>query len=194
RLNAQHLVAHALGKKRIDLYLEFDRPLGDQALEPLRDLVRRRARGEPLQHLLGTVEFCGRIFKCDKRALIPRPETEQLVELMISDFRFQIEKERAAVAAARTNGEGGAEPRSEICNLKSAILDVGSGSGVIALTLAAEFPDASVDAVDISPDALALARENAERLCLAGRVDFFQSDLFEKIPAESRYDLIVANL
>jgi len=166
RLNAEHLLAQVLGCKRIELYLEFERDLDEAELALLRERVRRRGQGEPLQHLLGTVEFCGRTFLCDKRALVPRPETEQLVELLISKFHFP--------------------------NPNFRVLDVGTGSGVIVLTLAKEFSEAEIFAVDISDDALALARENAKRLGLNQRVRFKKSNLLRDI--EGTFDLIVANL
>src|SRR4030095_2254198 len=159
RLNAEHLMAHALGRKRIELYLDFERELTETELRPLRGLVKRRSGGEPLQHLLGSVEFCGLTFLCDKRAMVPRPETEQLLELVES----KIEKR------------------------ESRILDVGTGSGVIAISLATKFPEAKVLAVDVSDDALALAQENAVTLNLKDRVQFLKSRLLENV--EGAFDL-----
>jgi len=163
RLNIEHLLAHILQKRRMDLYLEFDRPLDDRELIPLRELVKRRAGGEPLQHLVGNVEFLGRTFKCDARALVPRPETEQLCEKLLLSSP---------------------PPRR--------VVDVGTGSGVITLTLAASWPESVVEAIDLSRDALDLARENAEALSLADRVKFHVGDLLA--PIENPVELVVANL
>ena len=165
RLNAEHLLAYALGLKRMELYLQFDRPLTEAERAPLRDLVKRRGAREPLQHVLGTVEFHGRTFTSDKRGLVPRPETEQLVEIALE------------IAKNKTS---------------PVILDIGTGSGVIALTLALEIPSAEVHAVDISADALALAAENAARHELGARIAFHQADLLP--PGDTKFDLIVANL
>jgi release factor glutamine methyltransferase len=165
RLNAEHLLAHALGLKRMELYLQFDRPLGEAERAPLREMVKRRGAREPLQHVLGTAEFHGRTFACDKRGLVPRPETEQLVEIALE------------ITKAKTSPK---------------ILDTGTGSGVIAITLALETPSAEVHAVDISPDALALAAENAARHELAARISFHQADLLP--PGDTKFDLIAANL
>ena len=165
RLNAEHLLAHALGLKRMELYLQFDRLLGESERAPLRDLVKRRGAREPLQHILGTVEFHGSVFASDKRALIPRPETEQLVEIALELSR----------------------PKTS-----PAILDIGTGTGVIAITLALELPGTTIHATDLSSEALALAGENATRHNIADRIHLSQSDL---IPCDAApFDLIVANL
>jgi release factor glutamine methyltransferase len=166
RLSIEHLLADSLGKKRIELYLEFDRSLSALELEPLREKVRRRAEGEPLQHLLGHWDFYGRTFKTDKRALIPRPETELLVDTLLKEV---------------TKGEP-----------STRLVDVGTGSGVLAITLALERPELEVFALDLSEEALTLARENAERLGVLDRIAFRRSDLLEGI--EGPFHWVVANL
>jgi len=170
RLNMELLLARVLGCRRMQLYMDFDRPLSEAELAPLRELVKRRREGEPLQHLLGSVEFMGREFRCDRRALIPRPETEELVEKIIALYR-----------QPDTPSPG-------------TILDMGCGSGVIGLSLAAAFPEATVTLADVSPDALALARENAAALGLPPeRLTFTTSDLWSAL-GDARYDLVAANL
>ena len=163
RRNMEHLLAHALGCDRMALYTQFDRPLEEEILVPLRDLLKKRGEGVPLQHLLGRVFFHGREFVCDGRALIPRPETEELVEVILRNF-----------------------PAGEM-----EILEMGCGSGVLGLTLAAERLESRVTLVDVSPEALALAGENAQKLGL-GNVSIIHSDLFGSVTG--CFDLIAANL
>ena len=167
RLNMEHLLAHVLGCRRLDLYLRFGETLQEPDLAKLRELTRRRAEGEPLQHLLGTVDFLGHELITDHRALIPRPETEHLVDWMIRE-----------VKAARLP-----QPAS--------MLDMATGSGCIGLTLASAWKDCRVQLADISEEALDLARMNASRLGLTS-VQLVRSDLFEKITG--KYDLDTANL
>ncbi len=175
RLNAELLIGHALGLKRMQLYLQFERLLAESELEKIRPLVRRRAQREPLQYIMGETEWYGLKLKTDKRALIPRPETELLVEF--------------AVKAAKEAGVAG--------TAVTRILDLGTGTGAIALALAKEFPEAQVVAVDASDDALTLAKENAAALGLSERVMFWKSDWFSAVPeptgAEERFGLIVSN-
>ena len=166
RLNMEHLLAHVLRCKRMQLYLWFDRPMAEEELVPLRDLTMRRGKREPLQHLLGTVEFYGREFLCDARGLIPRPETEELVEKMVAKF-----------------GAAGGKPEK--------ILDVGTGSGVIGMSLGMVWPEAEVTLADISTDALQLAGANAEK---HGReVRLVQTDLWAALTG-GRFSLVLANL
>ena len=166
RLDTDTLIAYSLGMKRLELYLDLDRPLTEVQLAALRPLVKRRAEREPLQYIVGTVDFCDMELKVDRRALIPRYETEELVEL---------------VSEALTEN-----PKQ--------ILDLGTGSGALALALANKYPKASVDAVDVSAAALSLATENAAALGLSARVTFYEGSWWCPLGlGEQRYDLIVSN-
>ncbi len=165
RLNAELLIGHALGLKRMQVYLQFERVLPEADLEKIRPLVKRRGQREPLQYILGETEWSGLRFKVDRRALIPRSETELLVELLVG---------RITQPPAR-------------------ILDLGTGSGAIALSLAKRFDTATVTAVDASEDALALAAENARTLALDARVRFVRSDWYAALADEPPFDVIVAN-
>jgi release factor glutamine methyltransferase len=163
RLDAELLLAHTLGRQRIDLYTDFDRPLENSELDGYRDLVARRARGEPVAYLLGEWGFRRLTLAVDARALIPRPETEIVVERALAHLH------------------GLEAPR---------VLDVGTGSGAIALAIADEHPGARVTAIDVSADALSLARENAARTGLA--IELLEHDLQEGLP-DGPYDLVVSN-
>lgn len=165
RLNMEHLLARRLGCSRMGLYTQFDRPLEEEELAPLREDLKRRGERVPLQHLLGETHFSGHDFICDSRALIPRPETEELMEMIL--------------ARLPDPGDG------------LEILDVGCGSGVLGLSLAASRPRARVTLSDISPEALELTRENAGKLGVSNTT-ILRADLLENIPGP--FDLIVANL
>lgn len=165
RLNAEMLVGHALGLKRMQLYLQFERPLTEAELDRIRPLVRRRAAREPVQYILGESAFRDLTLAVDARVLIPRPETEQLVELVLGRW-----------------------PQPP-----ATVLDLGTGSGAIALALAKAWPGSRVTAVDREEGALAVAAANAVRHGLEGRVSFVRSDWFAGLPAGARFDLIVAN-
>jgi len=165
RLNAELITGHVLGLPRMQLYLQFERPVLEAELEQMRLLVKRRSQHEPLQYILGETEFFHLRLKVDRRALIPRPETEHLCEIIAQRLP--------------------APPAT--------VLDLGTGSGAIALGLATLYPAAAVTAVDVSPEALDLARENAAALGLAGRVRFLCSDWYTALKPDDRFDLIVAN-
>jgi release factor glutamine methyltransferase len=167
RLDAELLVAHALGLRRIDLYLRIEQPLDEAELAKIRGLVERRRKREPVAYILGHRDFYNRRFAVDARALVPRPETELVVE--------------AALARLKARGDGPLR-----------VLDLGTGTGAIAITLALELPSATVDAVDLSEAALSLARENVAAHGVGARVTLHHGSLYEPV-GDARYDLVVSN-
>ncbi len=165
RVDAEHLLAKALGLSRLELYTQYDRPLADDELAASRVLIERRGRREPLAYVLGEWGFRRLNLKVDRRALIPRPETEVVVErclALLEEFE---------------------EPE---------VLDVGTGSGAIALALADEHPRAHVTAIDVSADALALAHENLVLTGLGPRVELRRHDVTDGLPG-GPFDLVVSN-
>lgn len=166
RLTAQLLLGHVLGLERVRLFMEFDRPLNAGELARFKELVQRRAAGEPTQYLVGTQDFYGRTFKVDPRALIPRPETELLAERVL---------------------------RSTPKDATARFADVGCGTGAIGLTLAAERPQATVVLTDVSEQTAALARENALELGVADRVEIRIGSLAEPL-GDDVFDAVVTNL
>jgi release factor glutamine methyltransferase len=169
RLDAELLAAQALNLRRIDVYLQFDRPLEDDQLGAIRELVRRRGDGEPVAHITGEREFHSRAFTVSPDVLIPRPETETLVGL--------------ALAEALRRAPGGEGLR---------IADVGTGSGCVAVTLAVELPGARVTATDLSEAALRIARSNAARHGVTDRVELVQGSWCAPLAGRC-FDVVVAN-
>jgi len=169
RLDAELLLAEVLDFNRVDLYVHFDQPLTPGEVDRLRELIRRRGEGEPIAYILGRAFFRNLNLKVNRSVLIPRPETEHLVETAV-DFLME-----------------GDWPRPP------AVLDLGTGSGAIAIAITAAFPDAEITASDASGEALELAEENARGAGVGSRLRFIQSNLFEGLDPLETYDLIVSN-
>lgn len=174
RLNAEHLLSHALGTTRLQLYLQFDRPLDAGELATFKPFLLRRARREPLQYVTGRAAFRELELEVDQRVLIPRPETEVLVEAVLQWARL---------------GVNGRSPRgAELDGM-----DLGTGSGCIALSLLAEGPFRRMVATDASADALAVATENACHAGLAGRLETRLGPLWEPVASGERFDVVASN-
>ena len=173
RLDAEYIISHGLKmKSRMDIYLNFEKPLTAAELDTLRPLVARRANREPLQHIIGDTSFRGFIIKCDTRALVPRPETEALVDM------------------AKDALKGNENPF---------IVEVGTGTGAISIACAKEIAGTKVLATDISEEALSLARENADANELGANAEgsnlaFAQGDLLDAVSTDTKIDCLIANL
>lgn len=166
RLTSEILLSHVLSVDRVRLYVDLDKPLKKEELSAYRALIQRRLEREPTQYLVGFKEFYGRKFHVSPHVLIPRPETELLVEAVLQ----RISKEAP-----------------------SRVLDLCTGSGCIAVTIAAERAQASVFATDLSKDACEIARANAEKLAVGSRVTVKEGDLFAAIPEGMKFDVVVSN-
>lgn len=167
RTNAELLLASVLKCKRLDLYLKFDRPLDDSETNNYREFIRRRSTFEPLQYITGTVEFCNLEFIVSRDVLIPRPETELLVEAV-----FELIKNKDDIS----------------------ILDIGTGSGAIAISLANKLMNSKITAIDISEKALLVAKENTEKHNLQDRIEFIRFDIFkDDFRKLGQYDVVVSN-
>lgn len=164
KLDTDLILSHALKVKRLDLYLDLDRPIYEKELNSIREMVRRRGLREPLQYILGECVFFNCTLRVDKRALIPRPETELLVEQVLPMLKES-----------------------------DHILELGTGSGAIVLAIAKAGVTADITAVDRDPEALALAKWNAKALALSEHITFLESDWLSEVPREKTFDMILSN-
>jgi len=171
RLQTELLLAHLLQLPRMQLYLNFERTLTTTEVARFRDYIKRRVRREPVQHIVGSTSFCGLEITTNRQVLVPRPETELLAE---AGWKFlgQLSKR---------------DPYSP------AAMDFGTGSGCLAIALAANCSAARIYAGDISPEALEVARQNAGRHLLTERIEFMAGDGFAAVPVGMRFDLIISN-
>jgi release factor glutamine methyltransferase len=213
RLDAELLLARALGISRVELYTSYDRALKEEEISAFRELLRRRAAREPVAYILGSREFWSLDFDVDRRVLIPRPETELLVETAIKACRGELEEnteplryEPDATVVYEPEGEdaegevsdevagaNGASKTNSIPLVADKVLDIGTGSGAVAVSLAVELPSLAIVATDESAAAMEVAPANAERHGVGERVTFSRGDLFENLEAGERFDVIVSN-
>ncbi|MDZ7261026.1 MAG: peptide chain release factor N(5)-glutamine methyltransferase [candidate division KSB1 bacterium] len=173
RLNAERLIGQALNMSRVELYLNFERPISPEELQNIRNLVQRRLKHEPLQYIIGETEFMSLTFKVNQHVLIPRPETEILVEKVMEKCKDKY------------------QPEATI-----SILDIGTGSGNIAISLAKYVKNSRVTAVDVQPSALEVATENARLNEVAHQVQFYLADIFQENFIEKfneKFDVVVSN-
>jgi release factor glutamine methyltransferase len=169
RLDAEVLLAKALGCERIELYTAFDDEPSEKARTEFREMVRRRAEGEPVAYLVGHREFYSLDFRVTRDVLIPRPETELLVMALLDLAKTHPQRANLAIA------------------------DVGTGSGVIAVCAAKHLPGSCVAAIDTSSAALEVAKSNAEKHGVLGQIEFVRSDLFAQVDAERKFDFVLSN-
>ena len=192
RLHAELLLAHVLKLPRMKLYLNFERGLAPTEVDGLRDLVRRRGQREPLQHITGSTSFCGLEIALNRNVLVPRPETELLAEAGWQ-FLQSPQDPSANGSLVRSSGFSGPGPPEGGTPNLAHVLDFGTGSGCLAIALAAKCPNAKIVALDLSADALILARQNAVATKVADRIEFLQSNGFAALPEAIRFDLIISN-
>lgn len=184
RLQTELLLAHQLKMPRMKLYLNFDRVLTAPETDGLRELIKRRAAREPLQHITGSTNFCGHEIAVSRHALVPRPETELLAEF---GWKFLAERRPPVRREGDLQKHAGPEIGAPTA------LDFGTGTGCIAIALAAKCPAAKITALDISADALALANQNAAQNQVANRIEFLQGDGFAALAEKTQFDLLVSN-
>lgn len=185
RLQAELLSAHVLGMPRMQLYLNFERALAGSEQDQLRELVKRRGDREPVQHIVGSTNFCGFELQVSRAALVPRPETELLAE---QGWIFLNQRAQRLPALA----EAPSGQQTAVAPIPTA-LDFGTGTGCLAIALSKQCPEGRVVALDIEPAALELARRNAEQLQVSGKIEFLLGDGFAALKPGSSFDLIVAN-